>query len=501
MTQIQIQAGGNLQAVLDAAQSGDVIELQAGATYSGNFVWSKPCASFVTLRSADPSRPARLSSPNVGPALKTTSGSSYLRLQDVEIVSTVTNTYNIVELGGHHFEFLKCTIRPVDDSLSTQRGIAANAAHVTILNSRVTGIQWKGFESQAVAIWDGPGPLLIENSYLESAGINFLAGGAKVSTPGLVPSDITIRGCTFYKRPEWRGVTTVKNLFELKNARRVTVVGNRMENSWPDAQTGWAVILNAGVDPAIGGVVVEDVEFAGNTILNSSNGFNIKGMENDEPAPRAKRINVHDNLFENLGAFNGEGKMFQVLNGTEEVAFEHNTVRQAPRQAPYGSAFILDAVNGVKHMGLRFTNNLLPFGEYGIFGNGGTFGVDAMNTFATGWTLKGCALIGAPADQQGKYPGNFFPADEATTATLVGTDNQPVGVRSVPAVPATTPSSTPVSRTSPAPTPPVQYEYVSKTWPSSASARLTLLNQMGADSYVLSQVVSTTAYFFRPKAH
>jgi hypothetical protein len=66
--------------------------------------------------------------------------------------------------------------------------------------------------------------------------------------------------------------------------------------------------------------------------------------------------------------------------------------------------------------------------------------------------------------------------------------------------PTTTPTTPTTPASSPAPTPAqAQYEYVSKTWPSSASARLTLLNQMGADGYLLSQVVSTTAYFSRPK--
>src|SRR5262249_18343674 len=37
---INVNAGGNLQSALDQAQPGDVILLQAGATYTGNFVLS-----------------------------------------------------------------------------------------------------------------------------------------------------------------------------------------------------------------------------------------------------------------------------------------------------------------------------------------------------------------------------------------------------------------------------------------------------------------------------
>ena len=55
---IQVPAGGNFQAALDAARSGDVIELAAGATFVGNFVlpnktgseWIIICSSAVSRR-------------------------------------------------------------------------------------------------------------------------------------------------------------------------------------------------------------------------------------------------------------------------------------------------------------------------------------------------------------------------------------------------------------------------------------------------------------------
>ena len=41
--------------------------------------------------------------------------------------------------------------------------------------------------------WNGPGPYLIENNYLEAAGENVMFGGTDPSIPNLVPSNITIR--------------------------------------------------------------------------------------------------------------------------------------------------------------------------------------------------------------------------------------------------------------------------------------------------------------------
>ena len=48
---VQVAAGGNLQAALDSAVAGDIIELQAGATFTGNFVLAqKSGTGYITIR-------------------------------------------------------------------------------------------------------------------------------------------------------------------------------------------------------------------------------------------------------------------------------------------------------------------------------------------------------------------------------------------------------------------------------------------------------------------
>src|SRR5580765_8350931 len=53
---IAVPAGGDLQAALNAAMPGDVITLEPGATYTGNFVLPNKGAltDFITIRSAAP---------------------------------------------------------------------------------------------------------------------------------------------------------------------------------------------------------------------------------------------------------------------------------------------------------------------------------------------------------------------------------------------------------------------------------------------------------------
>src|SRR5688572_29644891 len=49
---IAVNAGGDLQGALNASQPGDVIEIQAGATFTGNFVLpKKPGTDWIHIRS------------------------------------------------------------------------------------------------------------------------------------------------------------------------------------------------------------------------------------------------------------------------------------------------------------------------------------------------------------------------------------------------------------------------------------------------------------------
>src|SRR5205085_10002830 len=99
-----VSAGGDLQAALDAAQPGDIILLEAGATFTGNFTLPakpKPGSAWIVVRSstADGNLPAaeariapsfaavlpKIVSPNVNPALRTAAGAHHYRLIGVEL--------------------------------------------------------------------------------------------------------------------------------------------------------------------------------------------------------------------------------------------------------------------------------------------------------------------------------------------------------------------------------------------------------------------------------
>ena len=111
-----VAAGGDVQAALNAAQPGDTILLQAGATFVGNFVLpAKAGGEHITLRSSAPDNALpgpnirmtpsyasllpKLRSPNSTPALSTAPGAHHYRLMQLEFLSNAQGYGDMVALG------------------------------------------------------------------------------------------------------------------------------------------------------------------------------------------------------------------------------------------------------------------------------------------------------------------------------------------------------------------------------------------------------------------
>jgi hypothetical protein len=220
--------------------------------------------------------------------------------------------------------------------------VALNCKKATIQNAYISDLKSTGQDTQAVAGWNGPGPFTISNSYLEAAGENVMFGGSKTAIPGLVPSDITVEGNHFFKLLKWppghrsyAGTRwSVKNLFELKNARRIRITGNVFENNWASSQTGFAILftVRTGGDPS---TVVKDVTFANNLVSHSQKGINILGIDDAVKPGQGQTSNVmiSNNVFTEVS-----GVLFQILNGVHPITIEHNTRVQS------GSTVVADGL-------------------------------------------------------------------------------------------------------------------------------------------------------------
>jgi hypothetical protein len=465
-----LTAREDLQAALDAAMPGDVIALEPGATFAGPVrLPNKPGSEWITIRTAVADGTFPPPGTRVGPshaplmpkiesvsvsAVTAAPGAHHYRFIGVEIrPRSGSFLYNLVELGNreasveslpHHIVFERCYLHG-DPQLGGRRGIAMNSRHTAVVDSYLSDFKEEGADAQAIAGWNGLGPFAIVNSYLEGAGENLLFGGADPSIANLVPSDIEIRGNDFGKPPAWKAGEpgyqgtrwTVKNLFELKNARRVLVDGNLFENNWVQAQTGFAILFTVrNQDGGSPWSLVEDVTFSNNVVRHSGSGVNILGHDDIWPSQPAQRILIRNNLFEDIGAgrWGGGGRLFQILARANDVVIEHNTA--------FHTGNIITTERG-PHTGFVYQNNIAPHNEYGIIGADRSPGLNSIETYFPDAVVRGNVIAGGRATA---YPGdNFFPPSLAEVGFMdlaaadyrlagssryrhAGTDGKDVGV-------------------------------------------------------------------------
>lgn len=539
-----VRAGDNLQAALNAAKPGDELRLDPAATFTGNFVLpvktgDQPITVRTDLPDADvpganervspktAARFAKIVSPSSEAALRTAPAAHHWRIMLLEFPANKDGYGDIIQLGDGSAAQNDLAAVPFDITLDRlyvhghplygqKRGIALNARAVTIVNCYVSDIKTVGADAQAIGGWNGPGPFVVENNYLEASGENFLLGGSDPAIPNLVSEDVRVRynhmarpmawhdpivpapsgvtatadsggtlppGTYAYRvaarRPvgqgsvgvslpseektlsapggavaiSWTAVpdateyvvfgrtpggeaeswtttaTTfrdtgaagkpggppkeptkwqVKNLFELKNARRVDVEYNLFENNWLHAQPGYAIVLTPrNQDGRCPWCVVESVEFSHNVVRNSSAGLSISGYDAPNPSQQTNRIQIVDNLFYGLTTrLGGNGWGVLIGDAPREVSFDRNTF-------DFDGTTLLYAYGGKKEaprpiQSFRFTNNAAPHGQYGINGGDASTGMSTLERYFPGATVTGNWLSGGSSS---KYPaGNRFDA-------------------------------------------------------------------------------------------
>ncbi|MES2603715.1 MAG: right-handed parallel beta-helix repeat-containing protein [Pseudomonadota bacterium] len=441
---INVKAGDDFQMALERAQPGDVIVLEAGAEFRGPFVLPlKSGDKWIEIRSSKADQlpvdtrvtpaaaqfmPKLVASTES--VLSTQVGAHHYRFVGIEIKPTRdTFLYNLVELGTgddqlaqlpHHLIIDRCYLHG-DAIKGTRRGIALNSAHTAVINSWLADFKEVGADSQAIAGWNGPGPFRIENNQLEGAGENVMFGGATPAIKGLVPADIEIRGNHFFKPLSWKADDasyegkpwTVKNLFELKNARRVLIEGNVFEHNWPAAQNGFSILFTVRNE---GGMVpwaaIEDVTFRSNLLRGIAAGINVLGHDDNKyPSEQTSRLDISNNLFADMGGRWGNGPLLQLLDGVTDLKIENNT-------ALNGYSIVM--TEGRPHTNVSFTHNIVVHNEYGIIGSGTSPGNPTLEQYFPSIKLDANVIFGGSAQ---RYPdGNSFLAANVV-AKFIGNDS------------------------------------------------------------------------------
>jgi len=199
---------------------------------------------------------------------------------------------------------------------------------------------------------------------------------------------------------------SVKNIFELKNARRVRVEYNLFENNWKSAQVGYSIVFTPrNQDGHCPWCVVEQVDFTHNILRNVAGGFSILGYDNNGPSGQTTGIRIQDNLMYGVTTqLGGPAWAFLLGDAPKDVVIDHNTIDFD------GTALLFASVSSASRpraiLGFRYTNNVSPHNLYGVMGDDASPGALTLQMYFPDVVFTGNWLSGGPASRY--PPGNRF---------------------------------------------------------------------------------------------
>jgi hypothetical protein len=296
-------------------------------------------------------------------------------------------------------------------------------------------------DAQAIigGLGDAPmGPYKIVNNFLESSGENILFGGGEATA---TPADIEIRRNHMFKPLTWMkgqpgfvsgtngNPFVVKNLFELKNAQRVLLEGNIMENSWGGVgQVGFAILLTP-VNQSNHCPIcqVTDVTIRYNSISHVAAGLQIaNALAGSNPPLDGQRYSIHDIVIDDMdgGKYSGPSEFAQISVTPGATVLQNVTINHVTAFPSKTMLLIGDTVATSTQMkNFVFTNNIVNAGLYPVWSSSGkaedcSYHDSPLTTFNacfSGYTFAANAIIATPAlAPAAKWPSrNFFPADAA----------------------------------------------------------------------------------------
>jgi hypothetical protein len=420
-----------LTTALSSSAPGDVIVLDAGTTYSGNFtvpaktnplnkwiyVISSGLASLPAGTRVSPASAANMPivvTPNSGSALILATGANYWRFAGINMTQSATSTYsifsnaNVVVPLPDNITIDRCYVHGTVTS-AIQRAILANMSNFAAVDSYISDIQGAGVETQGIAMWQTPGPIKIVNNYISATTENILIGGAGGPTQPYITSDVQVQNNYLFKPLSWvkNPIAAVKNAFELKNAQRVLFDSNTIENVWLNAQNGFAIVLTVRTSQSGNIAVVSDITITNNVLKNVTSGFNTLAKDDTcgnttyplctNPGSEA-RVVIYNNLmtfYDPTIVGGSRNEAWQLADGTDKVSpgctvtpyctgvpsnivFQHNTMISAASKPCWGSiGFTSSAFPSHTTNNIWILDNVICAQPSGDWGQQGTSGLTA----------------------------------------------------------------------------------------------------------------------------
>ena len=492
---VTVNSGGDLQSALNAANCGDTVQLQAGATFTGIFTFpAKSCDDnhwiIVRTSASDSSLPAegsRLTPCYAGvsslpgrPAFHCASTNNVV----AKLITAVGGSGPIVfAVGANHYRMVGLEVTRVAGIgvVSALASVATSGAANNIIFDRVwlhgtaqdettRGVDLGGStylsvvdsfftdfhcisvsgscgDAQAIigGLGDNPmGPYKLVDNFLEASGENVMFGGGAATE---TPADIQISQNHMFKPLTWMkgqpgyvggangNPFIVKNLLELKNAQRVLVDSNIMEDTWGGfSQVGFAILITPKNQSGSNGsnicpiCQVTDVTIRYSTISHVGAGLQIANALSDNAGPPldGQRYSIHDIVIDDIDGVKYSGpNLFAQISVSPGAPVLQNVTINHVTAFPSSTMFIIGNMVGTTGpmKNFVFTNNIVNTGTYPVWSTGGgpancAFHNSPLITFNAcfgSYSFAANAIIAPPSGSSAATwpPKNFFPAKEA----------------------------------------------------------------------------------------
>lgn len=425
VTPIAVAAGANLQAAINAAAAGSTLVVAPGDYAPITLTKPLILRTSATLPARrivgtdDPGLFVRIQATSV-PAVSFVGAPATLvgfRMTRTDAAPPVVAIRGDWSAGTASLD--QCWI--LGTAAGQGRGIEANGWATSITRTRVENIFAQGQDAQALCGWTGPGPLTVDDCYLEGSTETLMLGGADPTDAAHQPQNFTLKNSLLTKRLAWKGVSgLVKNGLELKNVKGFLVDGCTVEYAWVDGQIGFLLVLTPrnqdGTAPysTVANGVIQNCLFR-----HGAGGANLLGADNNKPSGRLANVKLLNNRFEDVDptAYGGNGRLLQISGGPDQIAMDRNTFVGAMGL----NSFITFGNFGdvLRCTNFSYTNNIADEGYYGLIGDNLGCGKPASDYFTPGAVYAGNQIV-KQAPGAINYPSGFALVASEAAGVLAG---------------------------------------------------------------------------------
>jgi hypothetical protein len=432
---VNVANGGDLQAAIDAAVPGDTLLLASGAAWTGSFFLDAGLTGWVKLKCADTTT-VLTSNDNPG-VIQTDASARYWYLQGCTLRHGAgVRGGDLIRLGTHtQLEAAIPEYFVLDgihfDGHATnggKGGIKLHTGYTKIINSTCDDMRWDS-DSNCIGGWNGPGPYVIDNNYIESCGYGMMLGGSVPSITNMVPQNITVIRNVFTKDLAWETEDnpniagdqrwSCKNLLEFKAGINVSITFNTFSNNWHAATNVngsflWLKSVNQNDDPGTPGgctwCEVRNVTYANNIATNVAAGVSLTDCQgNSSTCVAMSNVTISNNYFEldpdqfTNTAETASGRQIQLGGELDGIVFDHNTFHQLSNANERNISISPDTTTLT---GFVFTNNVFYDSDQGVRGDGTTEGTTTIANYSPDYIFENNLRI-SPGNT-GTYPaGNY----------------------------------------------------------------------------------------------